>query len=73
MGALQVAGLQQVRLVDVHDRVGFLGDRGGRRLEAYRSAAEDEAEHAQLTAGRRLAVAVFDAGNPVDAMVVGVH
>ena len=28
---------------------------------------------AQLTAGRRLAVAVFDAGNPVDAMVLGVH
>ncbi len=28
---------------------------------------------AQLTAGRRLAVAVFDAGNPVDAMVLGVR
>ena len=28
---------------------------------------------ARLTAGRRLAVAIFDAGNPVDAMVVGVH
>ena len=28
---------------------------------------------AELTAGRRLAVAVFDPGNPVDAMVVGVH
>ena len=28
---------------------------------------------AQLTAGRRLAIAVFDAGNPVDAMVLGVH
>ncbi|MYA21005.1 MAG: hypothetical protein F4Z25_12380 [Chloroflexi bacterium] len=27
----------------------------------------------QLTAGRRLAVAVFDAGNPVDAMVLGVR
>ena len=27
----------------------------------------------ELTAGRRLAVAVFDAGNPVDAMVLGVH
>ncbi len=28
---------------------------------------------AQLTAGRRLAVAVFDAGNPLDAMVLGVR
>ena len=28
---------------------------------------------ARLTAGRRLAVAIFDAGNPVDAMVLGVH
>ena len=28
---------------------------------------------AELTAGRRVAVAVFAAGNPVDAMVVGVH
>ena len=28
---------------------------------------------AQLTPGRRLAVAVFDAGNPVDAMVLGVR
>ena len=28
---------------------------------------------AELTTGRRLAVAVFDPGNPVDAMVVGVH
>ena len=28
---------------------------------------------ARLTAGRRLAVALFATGNPVDAMVVGVH
>lgn len=28
---------------------------------------------AQLLPGRRLAVAVFDAGNPLDAMVLGVH
>ena len=28
---------------------------------------------ARLTARRRLAGAVFDAGNPVDAMVLGVH
>jgi hypothetical protein len=29
--------------------------------------------NSELTAGRRLAVALFDPGNPVDAMVVGVH
>jgi hypothetical protein len=28
---------------------------------------------AELTAGRRVAVALFDPGHPVDAMVVGVH
>ena len=28
---------------------------------------------AELVAGRRVAVAIFDAGNPVDAMVIGVH
>ncbi len=28
---------------------------------------------AELTVGRRVAVAIFDAGHPVDAMVVGVH
>lgn len=28
---------------------------------------------AQLLPGRRLAVAVFDAGNPLDAMVLGVR
>lgn len=28
---------------------------------------------AELTAGRRVAVAIFDEGNPVDAMVIGVH
>lgn len=28
---------------------------------------------AELVAGRRVAIAVFDAGNPVDAMVIGVH
>ena len=27
----------------------------------------------ELVAGRRVAVAIFDAGNPVDAMVIGVH
>ena len=27
----------------------------------------------ELVAGRRVAVALFDAGNPADAMVVGVH
>ncbi len=27
----------------------------------------------ELTAGRRVAVALFDAGNPTDAMVVGVR
>ena len=28
---------------------------------------------AELTVGRRVAVALFDPGHPVDAMVVGVH
>ena len=28
---------------------------------------------AEMVTGRRVAVAVFDAGNPVDAMVIGVH
>ncbi len=28
---------------------------------------------AELQAGRRVAVAIFDAGNPVDAMVIGVY
>ena len=28
---------------------------------------------AELTPGRRVAVAIFDAGQPVDAMVLGVH
>jgi hypothetical protein len=28
---------------------------------------------AELTVGRRLAIALFDAANPTDAMVVGVH
>ena len=28
---------------------------------------------AELTPGRRVAVAIFDAGHPADAMVVGVH
>lgn len=28
---------------------------------------------AELTSGRRVAVAVFDASHPADAMVVGVH
>jgi hypothetical protein len=28
---------------------------------------------AELVAGRRVAVAVFDAASPTDAMVVGVH
>ncbi|MDA0271169.1 MAG: hypothetical protein DWG83_01925 [Chloroflexi bacterium] len=28
---------------------------------------------AEMTAGRRVAVAVFDATHPADAMVVGVH
>ena len=27
----------------------------------------------ELTAGRRVAVALFDPGHPLDAMVVGVH
>jgi len=27
----------------------------------------------ELQAGRRVAVAIFDAGNPVDAMVIGVY
>lgn len=30
-------------------------------------------DSAELTAGRRVAVAVFDTSNPADAMVVGVH
>lgn len=30
-------------------------------------------DSAELTAGRRVAVAVFDQANPADAMVVGVH
>ncbi len=28
---------------------------------------------AEMVTGRRVAVAIFDAGNPVDAMVVGVY
>ena len=28
---------------------------------------------AELQVGRRVAVAIFDAGNPVDAMVIGVY
>ena len=27
----------------------------------------------EMVTGRRVAVAIFDAGNPADAMVVGVH
>ncbi len=27
----------------------------------------------ELVVGRRVAVAVFDVGNPVDAMVIGIH
>src|SRR5437667_12818817 len=35
--ALQEADLHQVRLVDVHERVGLLRDRGGDRLDADRA------------------------------------
>jgi hypothetical protein len=28
---------------------------------------------AEMVTGRRVAVAIFDAGNPVDAMVIGVY
>ena len=30
-------------------------------------------DSAEMVPGRRVAVAIFDAGNPVDAMVIGVH
>src|SRR5207237_3659801 len=52
-GALQEAELQQVRLVDVLDRVGLLAERNRERGEADRPAAElvqDRAEQVAVDA-----------------------
>ncbi len=49
--AVDKTKLQQVRLVNIHDRIGFLADRGGDGFQADRPALEfldDGAQHAAV-------------------------
>ena len=59
-GALQEAELQQVRLVDVLDRVGLLAERDGERREADGPAAELERDRLQQLAVGALEAVVVD-------------